>query len=166
LGKLGNTMFYPVELDIQSPPYFLSAKDLNRLRRDLVQDLEEQRAKGYRPIPVIPRGEPVPFYEENMDFRANMANRLARQFYEKRGAKTLAPAFELERPGRDVPVMSTKHCIRYSLGQCPGHKEGQSIKPVGPLYLENEKGRFRIVFNCRACEMEIRTSLSANRGGG
>jgi len=165
LGKLGSTMFYPVELDIQSPPYFLSAKDLNQLRRDLVQALEKQRVEAYSPIPALPRVDPVSFYQENPDFRANVANRLARDFYEKRGVKSCAPAFELERPGTDVTVMTTKHCIRYSLGQCPGHKDGQSIKPVGPLYLENEKGRFRIIFNCRKCEMEVRTSLSANKGG-
>jgi len=159
LGKLGNTIFFSVDLDIQSAPYFLPAKDLNQLRRDLVLAMEDQRALGYRPKPTLPRPEPAPYYQTDLDFRANAANRLARQFYEKRGVTSLAPAFELERPVTDVPVMTTKHCIRYSLGQCSGQKDDRAKKCQEPLYLENEKGRFRLAFNCRACEMEVRPPL-------
>ncbi len=159
LGKLGNTMFYLADLDIRSRPCFLSAKDLNKLRRDLIQAMEEQRCLAYHPMPAIPRPEPVCFYLIDLDFRANAANHLARQFYEKRGVTHLAPAFEIERPDRDVQVMSTKHCIRYSLGQCSGKKDGQTEKSRDPLFLENEKGRFRLVFNCSSCEMGIQTSL-------
>ncbi|WDP90197.1 MAG: U32 family peptidase [Desulfobacter sp.] len=156
LGKLGNTLFYLRGLDIRSAPYFLPAKALNGLRRDVVSALEKARLERYRQKKAKDRPSPVPCYKVDLDFRANVANGLARRFYEKRGARILEPAFELSPPDSEVPVMATKHCIRYSLGRCPKQK-GSGEKKAGPLYLENEKGRFRLVFNCRACEMEIRT---------
>ncbi len=61
LGKLGNTIFTLTNLDIQSAPWFLAAKDLNRLRRDLVRALENARGAAYRRIAALPRPEPVCF---------------------------------------------------------------------------------------------------------
>lgn len=161
LGKLGNTCFELNRLDIVSKPVFLPAADLNRLRRDLVACLEKNRLKAYVRLTAGPRPTPVPFYRAELDFRANAANHLSVQFYKKRGVTSIAPAFECAPPGPGIPVMTTKHCIRRSLGWCPG-KTGKnrvdSPQPsVGPLFLTHGKHRFQVVFNCRECEMQIHT---------
>jgi putative protease len=156
LGKLGDSLFYLKDMEIRSAPCFLAAKALNGLRRDVVAELEKARLENYRRNRVESLPEPVPFYATELDFRGNVANRLARQFYEKRGVEKFAPAFELAPPDSGSRVMGTKHCIRHGLGICPKQKKG-SDKPVAaaPLYLENDKGRFRLEFNCRACEMDV-----------
>lgn len=159
LGKLGNTCFELNRLEMLSKPMFLPAADLNRLRRDLVDCLEKNRLKAYvRPI-AGPRPTPVSFYRADLDFRANAANHPAVQFYKKRGVKSIDPAFECNPPGPGAPVMTTKHCIRRSLGWCPGkagRSNAKSLRPfVEPLFLIHGKHRFQVTFNCRECEMQI-----------
>ncbi len=155
LGKLGNTLFFLRSLSIDSASYFLSAKDLNRLRRDLVSAMENQRAQQAVRMTCLPRPEPVPYPGSDLDFRANVANDLAKKFYEKRGVTSFAPAFEISRPDPGSPVMTTKHCIRYGLGHCPKYHKSKDKVWSGPLYLENEKGRFQVVIDCKQCEMII-----------
>jgi putative protease len=161
LGKLGNTCFELNRLEILSKPVFLPAAELNRLRRDLVACLEKNRLKAYARTIAGPRPTPVPFYRADLDFRANAANHLAVQFYEKRMITSIAPAFECAPPGPGSPVMTTKHCIRRSLGWCPantGKNRGNSPKPsAGPLFLTHGKHRFQVTFNCSKCEMQIHT---------
>jgi len=162
LGKLGNTCFELNRLEILSKPVFLPAADLNRLRRDLVDNLDRNRLKAHaRPVPG-PGTVPVPFYQTRLDFRANAANHLAVRFYKKRGVESIDPAFECAPPGPGVPVMTTKHCICRSLGWCSGRTEqgraGSPARPYsGPLFLIHGKQRFQVVFNCRECEMQIYT---------
>lgn len=157
LGKLGNTLFYSRSLDIQSPPYFLSTKTLNQVRREFVVAMEEARELAWERPVAKPRPEPVPFPETCLDFRANVANEKARQFYENRGVRTIAPAFELSAPGPDAPIMSLRHCLRFAFGQCPNQTGSPDRNWKSPLFLENEKGRFQVQFDCRQCEMTIKS---------
>ncbi|NDY71220.1 U32 family peptidase [Desulfobacter hydrogenophilus] len=163
LGKLGNTCFELNCLEILSKPVFLPAADLNRLRRDLVDCLEKNRLTAYARLTAGPRPTPVHFYRADLDFRANAANHLSVQFYKKRGVKSIDPAFECVPPGPGTPVMTTKHCIRRSLGWCSGKAGENRGKPpqpsAGPLFLTHGKHRFQVVFNCRECEMQIRTLI-------
>jgi putative protease len=166
LGKLGNSCFELNRLDIVSKPVFLSAAELNRLRRDLVACLEKNRLQAYRRPMAGPRPAPVPFYRADLDFRANAANHLAVQFYEKRGVTSIAPAFECDPPGPGAPVMTTKHCIRRSLGWCPAKtNENRGNRPrssAGPLFLTHGKQRFQVTFNCSKCEMQIHTIFQSS----
>jgi putative protease len=155
LGKLGNTLFFLRTFSIESAPYFLSAKALNRLRRDLVSALEEEREKQFVPMAGLLRTAPAPYPESDLDFRANVANALARKFYGKRGVTSVESAFELSPADPGGPVMTTKHCIRYSMGQCPKYHKSKESAWSGPLYLENEKGRFQVIIDCKRCEMTI-----------
>jgi len=161
LVRLGNTCFELNRLEILSKPVFLPAADLNRLRRDLVECLEKNRLTAYGRMTAGPRPTPVPFSREHLDFRANAANHLAVQFYKKRGVKSIDPAFECAPPGPGTPVMTTKHCIRRSLGWCSGKTEKKPNNAPqscwGPLFLTHGKLRFEVVFNCRECEMQIYT---------
>ena len=161
LGRLGNTCFALNRLEIFSNPVFLPAADLNRLRRDLVEYLEKNRLKAYARPTAEPRLTPVPFYLGELDFRANAANHLAVQFCKKRGVNSMVPAFGSARPGPENPVMTTKHCIRRSLGWCPGKagkSKGKSPHSFAePLFLTHGKHRFKVVFNCRECGMQIYT---------
>ena len=149
-------MFELKELVIRSRPYFFSARDLNQSRRALVTALETQRQQAYPRQTAAPRPSPYPFSDTTLDFRANVSNHLARTFYEKRGVTKMADAFEVSRPKAGAQLMQTKHCIRYGMGLCQGPgKPGKDSATAAPLYLENDKGRFEVVFNCNDCGMDI-----------
>ena len=48
-------------------------------------------------------------------------------------------------------VMRSAYCIRREIGECLG--EGSRLG--GDLYLEHGAERFRLVFDCAACEMSL-----------
>ena len=156
LGKLGQTPFGLAELVLSSPPLFFQAKVLNGLRRDLVEKLVEKRRQSYERKTAKRRPDPVPYPHGDLDYKGNVANKRAEEFYRKRGVQTIAPAFELAPPESETAVMTTRHCIRRSLGICPATSGKKSPDREGPLYIENERGRFRLDFDCRDCEMNIR----------
>ncbi|MFA5905247.1 MAG: U32 family peptidase, partial [Desulfobacula sp.] len=77
LGKLGDSFFYLKSLSVFSKPYFILTKELNRIRRELLETLEEQRRRGYYREPAKPRPDMTPFFEKHLDFTANVANEKA-----------------------------------------------------------------------------------------
>lgn len=154
LGKLGGSLFYLKELEICSPPYFIPTRDLNRMRRDLLELMTLKRVEGYIRVCAIPRPFPVQYPDTRVDFRANVSNAQAIKFYTKRGVTVVDSAFELSSPAADTVVMTLRHCIRQALGQCPRETKNS---PGESFFLENTKGRFKLVFDCDHCRMKILT---------
>ena len=150
LGKLGNTHFYLRKLSAKIPPWFIPVSELNRLRREVVELLMDDAEKLERQDTPVTDRPVVSFFQDELSYRGNVSNHLARRFYEKRGVKILESALECEMPQGPVTVMETRHCIRESLGLCPGKSNGAS-----PLVIENEKGCFRVDFTCGDCGMRI-----------
>ena len=129
----------------------MSASFLNGIRRDLAAALDEQ------PVRMLPlrRGtaQPVPA-PETSTYKDNLANSIAREIYRERGAIHMEDAYELtHRDG--IEYMRTKYCIRHELGLCPRQRPG--TRP-DPLFLVNNGRRFRLDFDCRACEMTVNQS--------
>ena len=99
-----------------------------------------------------------------LDYRANCANRLAREVLTELGAESVAPAYELEAP-RGAEVMRSRYCLKYELGLCPKRRPksaaGESPKAIAardlrePLYLENNGRRLQLKFDCKNCEMVV-----------
>ncbi|MCP4722262.1 MAG: U32 family peptidase, partial [Desulfobacteraceae bacterium] len=155
LGKLGVSMFYLNSLVTHSKPCFIPTRDLNRIRRGLLDVMTAKRADLYNRVCANPRPIPVKYPEIQVDFTGNVSNEQAVEFYKNRGVKNVDPAFELSSPGSDTVVMTLRHCIRQALGACP--KETKIFPEVWsePLFLENKKGRFQVVFDCKQCQMKI-----------
>ncbi|MDP1098158.1 collagenase-like protease, partial [Klebsiella quasipneumoniae] len=58
---------------------------------------------------------PAPVYPEaHLSFLANVYNQKARDFYHRHGVKLIDAAFEAHEETGEVPVMITKHCLRFS----------------------------------------------------
>lgn len=159
LARLGDTPFVLADLRM-GEARFVPVSRLNALRRQAAGILEEQRraprARPGRRVPV-PDIQPPPAVE--LDFTWNVANRLARAFYERAGSQVLEPAAELlpGLPGR--VVMTTRHCIRYELGWCRAHPNPEPwlplSEPEGALFLENGPSRLECRFDCARCRMEL-----------
>jgi putative protease len=151
LSKLGDSDFYLKSFKIESKPYFIQAKKLKVLRRELLEQAMNKRKKLYEhKTGKINKDINFAFPESGLDYTYNVSNKKSREFYMEHNVINIEPALEIKKPQPPFFVMNTKHCIRYSLGICLKDKKN-SFKE--PLFLENEKGRFEIKFDCKNCEM-------------
>ena len=161
LMKLGNTDFVlnGVQLDL-SNAWFIPASSINALRRDVIEQLEQVRLVGYQRPEKRNPAEPLAIYpEDTLTYLANVYNKKARAFYEKHGVKMIAAAYEANQELDEVPVMITKHCLRFSHGMCPKEAKGvigvQGTVTAEPMTLINGNDRFTLKFDCKACEMHV-----------
>ena len=155
LGKLGETIFYSREIIFEwSKPYFVPLSVLNEWRRKLAQALLKKRLKDYPRERVEHQPTDHQFYQTNLDYSFNVANKLARQFYLRHGVKKIDQAFELQNDHRGQKLMTCQHCLKYWLKACP--RKGKNIPKVAePLSLVQDKKKYRLNFDCGNCRMEI-----------
>lgn len=161
LARFGNSDFEMRLLTIDwTQPWFIPSSLANKLRRDAVEQLETVRAKRHLRLPRKAAAEPPARYpEESLTFLANVYNTAARTFYAKHGVKLIEAAYEAHQETREVPLMITRHCIRYSLSLCPKQAKGvigvQGQVRAEPMTLVNGNETLRLEFDCRACEMHV-----------
>ena len=161
LAKLGSTDFVvnAIALDL-SQAWFVPASSINALRRDAIEQLTEVRIASYqRPEKRIPATPPAIYPEDTLSYLANVYNKKARAFYEKHGVKMIAAAYEANQELDEVPLMITKHCLRFSHGMCPKEAKGvigvQGTVTAEPMTLINGNDRFTLKFDCKPCEMHV-----------
>jgi putative protease len=141
-------------------PWFAPSSLINNLRRAAVEQLEAARLKAHpRPSRKAAAEPPAPYPEESLTFLANVYNSAARNFYAKHGVKLIAAAYESHEEAGEVPLMITRHCIRYSLSLCPKQAKGiigvQGQVRAEPMTLVNGSEKLRLEFDCRKCEMHV-----------
>jgi putative protease len=165
LSKLGNTNFIANEIYLQTTQaWFVPASVVNNLRREAIAQLEQVRQKGcQRPQPKAAAVPPAIFPEDTLSYLANVYNQKARHFYEKHGVKLIASAYEANKELGEVPLMITKHCLRFSHGMCPKEAKGvigvQGTVTAEPMTLINGNDRFTLKFDCKPCEMHVMGSI-------
>ena len=153
LSKLGSTDFTARQISIETAqPWFLPASTLNGLRRDAVAALELARVEGYqRPKPWKYNQDAVyPF--KHLSYLGNVANEKAKDFYQRHGVIEIQDPYEKNGVTEDVPLMVTKHCLRFNFNLCP--KEVPGIK-ADPMVLEIGNDVLKLVFDCPKCEMLV-----------
>ena len=165
LAQLGNTDFTAAHVDIAAP-YFIPASILKSLRRDgiagLVKAREANRPRLPRAMPITP---PAAYPEKELTFLGNVFNQRARAFYKKHGVELIADAYEMDTTPGDVPLMVTKHCLRYSFNLCPKEAKDWQLKGIKaePMTLINGDERLTLRFDCKACEMHVVGKMKKNR---
>ena len=156
LSKLGNTPFEASKVVVGLfENWFVPSSLLADMRRAGVEKLLEARRARY-PREIAKRVQPseaMPFPERQLTYLGNVANGKARSFYQDHGVERIDPAFELS-PRKDVPLMFTKHCLRYSMGWCPTYQKNKSPYKE-PYYLLYKDTRLRLRFDCKHCRMEV-----------
>jgi len=161
LSRLGDTLFQPLDVMLRlKGPRFVPASQLNALRREAVERLEEARAAAWSRLPrSMPVEPPVPYPEDTLSYLANVFNHKARDFYAKHGVKVIAAAYESHEEEGEVSLMITKHCVRFSLSLCPKQAKGvtgvQGTVRAEPLQLINGKEKLTLRFDCKPCEMHV-----------
>lgn len=140
---------------------FIPASVLTRLRRELLNLLDENARTSFtRPLRVAEnRGYPYP--DKSLVFADNVSNRLAETFYKDHGVSSIEPALETNPDYRNVEsgttVMTTRHCILRELGMCKrDSRVAGRIRLKEPLTISNPGGAcFRLSFDCERCEMRL-----------
>ena len=164
LSKLGNTPFtcQKIEIQIDQIP-FIQSSVLNQLRRDAIEKLTALRIGRFKPNDSVFTVNDTQYYESAIDGGANVVNHKAEAFYRRHGVNEIEWGYDMpryfnEKKGIDVPLMTTKYCLRYELGQCLQHKCNNIVDADfrEELFLENNGKRFRLQFDCRRCEMMIK----------
>ena len=155
LSKLGGTPFEATEIDVRlSGRWFVPSSLLAEMRREGIERLLAVRRVRYRrELARVDRTSTLPYPERTLTYLGNVSNSLAEAFYRQHGVERVEKAFELS-PRTGVPLMFTKHCLRYSMGWCPVHQKGQSPYKE-PYYLRYKDTLLRLRFRCDECRMEI-----------
>lgn len=158
LAKLGQTRYYAQKVDINLPgALFVPNSLLNQLRRETVEMLEEARLANYQRGCRKAVATPAPVYPEtHLSFLANVYNHKAREFYHRYGVQLIDAAYEAHEEKGEVPVMITKHCLRFAFNLCPKQAKG-NIKSwrATPMQLVHGDEVLTLRFDCRPCEMHV-----------
>ncbi|WP_295487000.1 U32 family peptidase [uncultured Pseudomonas sp.] len=159
LGQLGTTQYHAEAVELDAPQaYFIPNSQLKALRREAIEALTEARVKahprGYRKAETTP---PPVYPEAHLSFLANVYNQKARDFYHRHGVKLIDAAFEAHEEHGDVPVMITKHCLRFSFNLCPKQAKGVTgvRTKVAPMQLVHGDEVLTLKFDCKPCEMHV-----------
>lgn len=152
--KSGNTIFSVTDVKLDCGIYFIPAGKITQWRRDLLDLLTEEREKRREKSSMVFSKTSHPYPIPVLDYKGNIHNKKAEEFYHLHQVRETAPSFESEQPA-NVPVMTCKHCLRYALGYCKKQdKNANDIKE--PLTLTANDGKeYRLEFDCNACEMKI-----------
>ena len=147
LSKTADTPYLAksIEFKLEQIP-FLPISKINELRREILEKLSEKilskyKTKQQKPVDI------AKFSLDEGDYRLNVHNKKAKEFYEICDCKVIENSFESKKPCKNCELMRTRHCLkRASLG-CDSHEE---------LFLVDEKGtKFPLKFDCKNCEMVI-----------
>ena len=135
--------------------YFIRASVLGEMKKDLVEKLRSYLIEKHRNERerrnITSSQQNVIYPKEHLSYLGNVINKKAREFYEFHGVKDIEDGLEKIKSNDELVVMTTKHCIRYANNIC----SKEIGKPATSLYLVNDKGRFRLDFDCRNCCMKV-----------
>jgi 23S rRNA 5-hydroxycytidine C2501 synthase len=168
LSKLGNTDFVARQVNLETTQaWFVPASTVNNLRREAIEQLSKIRELSYaRPARRAAIEPPAIYPEDTLSYLANVYNQKARTFYQKHGVNIIAKAYESNEELGEVPVMITKHCLRFSHGLCPKEAKGvigvQGTVTAEPMTLISGNDRYTLKFDCKPCEMHVMGKVRPN----
>ncbi len=159
LSQWGDTEFTVVgtrlATSVQTTAYFIRASVLGEMKKDLVEKLRSYLIEKHRDErerrDITSSQQNIIYPKEHLSYLGNVINKKAREFYELHGVKDIEDSLEKIKSNDELVVMTTKHCIRYANNIC----SKEIGKPATSLYLVNDKGRFRLDFDCRNCCMKV-----------
>ncbi|KTT35016.1 protease [Pseudomonas oryzihabitans] len=159
LTQLGTTEYHALDVVLDAPQaFFVPNSQLKALRREAIEQLTAAR------IAAHPRGSrkaetsPPPVYPEaHLSFLYNVYNQKARDFYHRHGVQLIDAAYEAHEEPGEVPVMITKHCLRFSFNLCPKQAKGVTgvRTKVAPMQLVHGDEVLTLKFDCKPCEMHV-----------
>jgi collagenase-like PrtC family protease len=159
LTQLGTTIYHAQGVTLDAPQaFFVPNSQLKALRREAIEALTEARVAAHPRGSRKAESEPAPVYPEaHLSFLYNVYNQKARDFYHRHGVQLIDAAYEAHEEAGEVPVMITKHCLRFSFNLCPKQAKGVTgVKTrVAPMQLIHGDEVLTLKFDCKPCEMHV-----------
>lgn len=154
LSKTGTTIFNVQSVNLElSQSYFIPSSVISDWRRLLTDRLLAMRVINYRQ-PIVKHKQTFhPFPVGKITYLGNVMNESSKQFYTQHKAQVVEIAFE-RNPQESVPLMFTRHCIKFALGWCVKENKVKH-KYKEPFYLLYNNTRLRLDFDCKLCEMRV-----------
>ncbi len=149
--KSGDTIFAVREVEVQGGEWFVPASLAAEVRREALEGLLRRRSE--RPFThwILKENPEARYPSQRLGAEANVTNHLAEAFYRDHGVREIERPLELASSFEGRTVMRSAYCIRREIGECL--REGSRLR--GDLYLEHGTDRFRLEFDCAACEMAL-----------
>lgn len=135
-------------------PLFFPISELNELRRKTFELLENKRLDIYKRPEYKIQKTFHQYPEKFLDYKGNVLNQLAVNFYKSHGVKMIENAFEAETKFDSKEIMTTRHCIKYQIGACEKYNKN-ARKLNEPLHLTDNNRKYELKFNCKDCMMKV-----------
>lgn len=157
-NKLGNTIYrlrnFTSKLNQST---FIPMSQLTDLRRKLIELLQKTTATNYKYCYRDREDFSVLYPECELGFEHNVANSLARKFYEEHGVMHIEPAMEVNRKeaNQHHVVMTCRHCILRELQMCKRNNPQALRRYKEPLWITSSDIKLQLSFNCSECIMRV-----------
>ena len=149
--KSGDTIFGVSEVRIRGAEWFVPASLAAEVRREGLQKLMEARCGRTMEHRILPENPAARYPSERLTAEENVTNRLAEAFYRDHGVREIERGLDLAPSTAGRTVLRSAYCIRREIGECLRERS----RLCGDLYLERGSARYRLEFDCAACEMSL-----------
>ena len=149
--KSGDTIFAVRDAEVRGAEWFVPASLAAEVRREALSALDEARRNRPLEHRILPENPAARYPSERLTAEENVTNRLAEAFYRDHGVREIERGLDLAPTTAGHRVMRSAYCIRREIGECL--RERPRLR--GDLYLEHGAHRYRLEFDCAACEMSL-----------
>ena len=149
--KSGDTIFAVRDAEVRGAEWFVPASLAAEVRREALSALDGARRSRPLEHRILPENPAARYPSERLTAEENVTNRLAEAFYRDHGVREIERGLDLAPTTAGHRVMRSAYCIRREIGECL--RERPRLR--GDLYLEHGAHRYRLEFDCAACEMSL-----------
>ena len=149
--KSGDTIFAVREAEVRGAEWFVPASLAAELRREALAALAGARRERRPEHRILPENPAAKYPSERLAAEENVTNRLAEAFYRDHGVRQIERGLDFAPTTAGHVVLRSAYCIRREIGECL--REHPRLR--GDLFLEHGAYRYRLAFDCEACEMSL-----------
>ena len=150
LSRSGDTIFEVRNIEIEEVR-FAPMSVVGELRREVFKKLEEERIARHEASGAFIENRAAKYPTTILTPQDNVTNLLAREFYADHGVAEIAEGLDCRATTAGEQVVISDYCIRREIGECLLEKP----RLRGDLYLVRGTKKYRLCFDCKACQMKI-----------
>ena len=150
LSRSGDTIFEVRNIEIEEVR-FAPMSVVGELRREVFKKLEEKRIARHEASGAFIENRAAKYPTTILTPQDNVTNHLAREFYADHGVAEIAEGLDCRATTAGEQVVISDYCIRREIGECLLEKP----RLQGDLYLVRGTKKYRLCFDCKACQMKI-----------
>ncbi len=152
LMRSGDTIFEVRNIEF-SEVRFAPMSAIGTLRREVFELLEKERLAEFsaRKQELSTEKRCAKYPVSTLSPQDNVTNRLAREFYADHGVVEIAEGLDCQTTTAGEQVVISDYCSRREIGECLLEKP----RLRGDLYLVRGTKKYRLCFDCKACQMKV-----------